>query len=115
MIFKPSEPDVNYFRKWVSETGAWELGYTQMLFGVRVRLGRTGWGCCELDLCAGANPEYQEAILRAVMLILLPVPEDVHPAEISKLFPRFRVKPIFNDRENYQRLMDSAEKQLYSR
>jgi hypothetical protein len=111
--FIPAAPDANYFRKWTSLEGKWELGFTQMLFGVRVRCGQTGCGCVELDLCAGASVEHQDEILRLVSLILLPVGEDISPREFNDLFPRFSIKPIFND-PAYPELEAKAKSQLYS-
>jgi hypothetical protein len=94
MMFKPAEPDENFFYRWVSTGGRWEMGFTQMMFGVRVRVGRVGCGCVDVDLCAGADRQFQDELLRAVMTVLIPVAEDIGPREMSDMFPRYNVKPI---------------------
>lgn len=55
MKFTKTEPNENFFYRWVSENNIWEVGFTQMLFGVRVRAGKVGDIGCELDYCAGAD------------------------------------------------------------
>lgn len=53
MQFTKTEPNINFFQRLVSENEIWEVGFTQMLFGVRVRASIVGNGWCTLDYCAG--------------------------------------------------------------
>jgi hypothetical protein len=98
MYFKPDVPDQNFpIARWVSMAGRWEIGLVPMMFGVRVRLGLIGHGWVVLDLCAGADPEFQRKLLRTVMVILIPQPEAITEGELEELFPICKAKPIFND------------------
>lgn len=108
MKFVPAAPNENFIRRWVSTEGGWEIGHTQMLFGVRVRLGRVGYGCVALDLCAGPSRDRQDELLRLVMLIVLPMPESIDEGELERAFPRFTIKPIFND-PNWPKLQELAD------
>lgn len=94
MHFEPANSDDNFFHRWVSTGGRWEMGFTRMMFGVRVRVGRVGHGCVDVDLCAGADRGFQMELLRAVMTILIPVDENISSREMSDLFPGYTVKPI---------------------
>jgi hypothetical protein len=109
MIFAPAEPDDHLFKRWVSSEGRWEIGFCRMMFGVRVRLGRVGWGSCELDYCAGADLDFAVELMRTVMIILAPIPEDVKPCEITMLFPYFTVKPINKDPHCWVELQRMAD------
>ena len=101
MTFERAEPNENYdVERWVSKGGHWELGKYRVMFGVRVRLGiKDGYGVM-LDLCAGANRQLQDDVLRVVMAILLPVPDDADEGDIAELFPcrASKVKPLDLDR-----------------
>lgn len=100
MMFNSADPDINFDRsRWVSKGGKWEIGHVSMMFGVRVRLGKTGEGYVVLDLCAGADHLLQDDLMRCVMVILMPVPEDATNGDIKRLFPcvHSRVKPISKD------------------
>jgi hypothetical protein len=113
MVFQratPRHPD--FFARWVSTGGQWELGMTQMLFGVRIRFGRVDSMCLELDYCAGADIEFQVELLKTVMTILIPVNEDVSNPELRDLFPTYEVKPINQDPTCWIRLQELAAKVL---
>lgn len=68
-----------------------------MIFGVRVRCGRVGEGYVALDMCAGADPRFQLELLRCVMIILIPVSEDIKESAMKDLFPECKRKPINTD------------------
>lgn len=98
MKFFPTPTDENFpLDHWISEEKKWEMGFVRMIFGVRVRVGRVGKGYVVLDLCAGADSEFRNELLCCVMIILLPVSEDITEGELEKLFPQCNRKPIFND------------------
>jgi hypothetical protein len=95
MNFDPAPPnDVIHYYRLLSTEGKWELGFRQMLFGVRVSLSRIGDCCYALDYCAADNPEFAAQLLTVVWLILTRYPEDVTPRQLQDAFPRFERKPI---------------------
>jgi hypothetical protein len=95
---------------WLSSGGRWELGFRQMLFGVRVSMSEKDSPFISLDLCAGADVGFQLEVLRVVMAILLNVNEDVTEQELKSFFPECFVKPIFKDEcwEQMKRLADET-------
>jgi hypothetical protein len=109
MVFKPAIADgLDFFHRWVSVGGRWEIGFTQMMFGVRVRMGLVGCGCVDLDYCAGADEEFQQELLRTVMTILIPISEDISPRQLSDTFPRYQIKPINKDPDCWPALQKMA-------
>jgi len=94
----------------VSEGGIWELGLWSVMFGRRIRLGKVGEGCVNLDYCAGDNLLFQLEVLNAVRCILLDVPEDVDVWAIENLFPGYEIKPINLDSHCWPTLQALAEK-----
>ena len=97
MRFTKTEPNENFFSRWVSENSIWEVGFTQMLFGVRVRAGKVGDIGCELDYCAGADLTWQMQLLIVIMTALEKLPESTTSKEIQLIFPIQNIKPIKND------------------
>jgi len=97
MMFKRADPDANFFHRWISTGGKWEIGFTQMIFGVRVRVGRVGSMCVDLDYCAGADVLFQEELMKTVMTILIPVSEEITSRQLSDMFPRYQIRPIHKD------------------
>jgi hypothetical protein len=98
-----------------SAGGGWELGLRSMMFGVRVRFGRTGEGYCSLDYCAGASPLFQMELLNAIHIILQEVPEDIHVCDLEAMFPRYTIKPIDLDPvcwPELKRMRDEARARL---
>lgn len=116
MTFKRIQPCPNYdLLKLQSEGGRWELGLWRVMFGVRVRLGRTGFPYCSLDYCAGADPLFQIELLNAVHIILREVPETISERDLENLFPKFEIKPINRDPTCWpelQRMRDAARERL---
>lgn len=98
MIFRRVEtvPDYNLAHL-ISTEGQWEIGLWSTLFGARVRMGRVGNQGCELDYCAGDDYDFQQELLRTVILALLPVPETISFRELHAIFPHCRVKPVCLD------------------
>lgn len=89
----PTEPNFDLI-KLVSEGGEWELGLWSVMFGVRLRFGRTGAMSVELDYCAGADEIFQLELLNAIHIILQEVPETVTDGELQRMFPDYVLKPI---------------------
>jgi hypothetical protein len=116
MKFNQVDPCENYDRlKLRSEGGRWELGLRSMIYGVRVRFGRTGEGYCSLDYCAGASPIFQMELINAIHIILLEVSEDIHVCDLEHMFPRYEIKPINLDPVCWPelvRMRDAARERL---
>ena len=112
MVFTLSAPDENYFHRWVSTGGRWEIGFVQMMFGVRVRAGLCGHGWVALDYCAGDDHQFQLELLRTVMAALISFPEDVTERQIQDVFPRYDVKPINRDPTCWPELQRMANEAL---
>lgn len=111
MEFVPTVLDENYtLTKYVSTGGGWEMGHVQMLYGVRIRLSRTGDGGCNLDYCAGDSPIHQVLIFEAVRTILRKVPEDTDDRTVEAMFPGYSVKPIQRDPTCFDELIARAER-----
>lgn len=110
MIFHDAKTDENFpLRRLLSENDKWELGLVPMFFGVRVRLGIVGNGWCTLDYCAGAEPSEQLFLLGLVAGLLSWLPEETTEADISRVFPRQRIKPMRLDKECLERLFGLSE------
>ncbi len=107
MIFKTTEPDVN-FGVLKLESEQWELGLTQFMFGRRVRLSRKGAQVCDIDYCAGADEGFQKDLLVLVRVILLPLPETVDRSVVQAMFPQSRIKPVNLDEELMEQLREQA-------
>jgi hypothetical protein len=111
MIFLETEPDENFpLRKFLSEGGRWELGLTPMMFGVRVRLGVAGNPWCTLDYCAGPKPADQFFLLGIVAGICFWLAEETSEIDLQRVFPRQTIKPMSEDKECFQSLLELGEK-----
>ena len=96
MKFRLADADMNFaWGRMVSEGGRWELGYSPVFFGCRVRLGLVRSMSVELDYCAGDDPELRLEILLLVLQIVEPLDEaTTQPADIQRIFPRWTRRPI---------------------
>jgi hypothetical protein len=113
MTFHPAKPNDHLFHRWVSTGGRWELGFWRVMFGVRVRLGLVGNGWCTLDLCAGADPEFQAELLRTVMAALIPFDEKSSERQIQDMIPAYsEIKPINLDPKAWPLLQNLARSAL---
>lgn len=97
MKFTPTPPDDGYLTRFVSESGAWEVGLGPVMYGIRVRAGRVGDGHYAVDLCGGADQFFTAQLLASVTIVLEALPEHVSPGAVYKLFPTYRVRPLHKD------------------
>lgn len=99
MKFHLAETNENFpLLRYVSEGGQWQIGLVPMLFGVRVRAGRTDDRyTVALDYCAGADLQFQRELLATVIVILSEIPEEATHRDIHRFFPESTVKPIDRD------------------
>ncbi len=95
--------------RWISENNVWEIGFLPVLYGVRVRLGKVGSACVDLDYCAGDNLGFALILLVTVINILEALPESITAQQIEKLFPMYEVKPIDRDPYCWRRLQELAK------
>lgn len=108
MKFTPASPNENFFMRWTSEMGVYEMGFRQMLFGVRVSVAVVGDCGCFLDYCAGADRAFALELLATLTVILDSYPETIKWYELQKRFPGFTVKPIDRDPYCWTRLQEMA-------
>lgn len=94
MKFQSVDPDGNYFLKFASESGKYEVGFYRVMYGVRVRAGLAGDGCCIIDYCAGADYIFALELLATVIQFLEKFPENVSARSIEEIRPTSQVKPI---------------------
>jgi hypothetical protein len=110
MQFTQAAPDENFpLGRWVSENNIWELGFYPVLFGVRVKLGKVGSPCVNLNYCAGNDEGFALILLATVALILEAVPESVTERQIERLFPGYTIKPINLDPTCWKQLQELGE------
>lgn len=94
MTFKPALASENYPRRWLSESGVWEVGLAEMMFGVRVQVARVGAIGPTLNYCAGPSPDAIWSLCYTVLLALEAFPETIGEAELRAAFPDYTVKPV---------------------
>jgi len=100
VIFHRVQPDENFpGKKLVSETGRWEMGFRQMLFGLRVSAGLSGSGGVTLDYCAGGRLQDQLLLFGVILRLLERLPEEITEGELRRLLPKENRRPIRNDPE----------------
>lgn len=109
MNFTKTHNNENYFVRYISENEVWEVGFTQVLFGVRVRAGLVGSGCCVIDYCAGAEYGWQVILLMVVTNILEKLPESITEREISRMLPCQEIKPMSEDSKCWESLLSLPE------
>jgi hypothetical protein len=83
----------------VSENGIWEVGFRQMIFGVRVSAGRIdpdyeAATFYAIDYCAGRDRAFCLQLFATVVILLSALPESVSERQVMRLFPSYTVKPI---------------------
>lgn len=93
----PHSADPGVPTRFVSESGAWFVGLGPVLYGVRVRAGRTEDGWYAVDLCGGADQFFTAQLLASVTTVLEALPESASPYAVQRLFPEYRVRPLHKD------------------
>ena len=98
---KDDEKNCMYF---IHSDGTIEIGIYPVLFGFRIRVGYVGSSFLSVDYCAGDRQYHIEEIYSMVLHILKT--QDTQDLDV---FPSFKVKPIFNDRECIEKLRQMSE------
>lgn len=94
MTFRYAVPDTHYRTlRLLSTRGHWALGLSPYHHGMRVRMGRMGLPPALLDFCLGHNPHLPIEVLRAVLRILEPLPEESTLSDIDAAFPWANTRP----------------------
>lgn len=98
MEFKPASTTMNYpTLRLVSEGGSWEVGIWPVIFGLRVRAGRTdNTVSVAVDYCAG-NDEVFCFHLLATMVKILERGVSITHRELERILPTWEVRPINQD------------------
>lgn len=94
MEFRQAQPNELMFRL-VDTTGTVEMGVGLVIYGFRVRAGRVGSSCYDLDWCAGAKQEHVEILYSTMRYIL--EQRAPHRTFYHGLPGSSRIKPFFND------------------
>ena len=100
MKFTQAAPDNGYFMRWTSDTGRWEFGFQQMLFGVRVSANPVSgpWGeYAVMDYCAGPSESAVRTLFMLTCTILEGQPESLTGDELRAMLPGYEVRPVVND------------------
>lgn len=100
MEFQPAETiNENFYDRYVSKNKIWEFGLTKLGWngGTRIRVGRVGSGCVEIDRCCGNDEKVIMKMLLMLMAVLNEVPERITAWEINRLIPQQRYKPYDQD------------------
>lgn len=99
MKFSKADPCPDHLLdpRWTSENGVWEIGVHPVMFGKRVRAGKVKSPFCPVDLCAGSDDNVLKELAVMVMYILESLPENANEADVGRLFPICRIKPVNND------------------
>lgn len=103
MIFHKGEPnphydDFGYFNRLQSGNNLWGIACEFTIFGsLRVVVFPVNSLSITLNICAGNQAVHQEMIYQLVLEWLETFDESVKEWELQKEFPRFDIKPIYND------------------
>ena len=87
-----------------SENHIWQVRLDRVLYGCRVHVGRKGAMSFVTDYCAGAEPLWHGALFATIVSIMSKFPESVTDNELDKIFPDWKIRPMFNDRECWHKL-----------
>ena len=112
MEFSPCDRDAenNYnVRSWASENDKFRLELNRVIFGSRVMLRQTGNMGYSLDYCAGANEQWQEALVNVLRVILREIPEDTPLYQLERMFPRWTIRPMYKDETCWNALLGMAK------
>lgn len=113
MKFHKVEDNVNYYCRFESENGKWELGLQARTFG-RWQLGFSPVDAIgpTREYCLGDDNDFIDAAIITVMTILLGYPEDTPERQIYRDFPNWQVRPISGDEKCWGQLQKMAEEQI---
>ena len=112
MEFKSCDRDARTdcnVQSWASENDVFRLELNRVIFGSRVMLRHTNNMGYSLDYCAGANRQWQEALVNVLRLILRTVPEDTSLYQLEQMFPHWSVRPMYKDETCWNALLDMAK------
>jgi hypothetical protein len=101
----PDNVENAMFFRHETEDGQWEVGLHPVMFGVRIRAGRVGYGCCLADICLGNNQWMASVIFSIVCAI---IEERGHCPQMYE-WPEFDCRPVWRDRGYMNRLINMLE------
>jgi hypothetical protein len=94
MTFKHVEANGNYRSvRLLSVGGKWELGLSPYTYGMRVRMGRTGYLPQVMDFCLGTEPALFLKVLMAVLERLKVLDENATHEAVDAVFPWTGTRP----------------------
>jgi hypothetical protein len=111
MKFKRIEPEEGYgnIARWRSEGGNWDIRLDPVIFGCRVHVQYKGSMVYLTDYCAGDKSLWHNAIVLVVMNIMEKYPEDVEVGVITNIWPKFDIRPMWNDKKCWHSLCEMAD------
>jgi hypothetical protein len=109
-----SRSETGYIKTWLSENEVWEIGIYPVMFGFRVRAGKTNSLGVDIDYCAGNDPVFLGQLLTTVMSILESFSEALTSAELRLVLPPYEKKPINLD-PCWEQLQRLAKERLIKR
>ena len=107
MKFTPIEPHENLdLLAMASKTGKWELGFRSVLYGICVSLSFPEDREYIIDYYCGMDAIVFLTVFEMTKLALLDVDESVESSEIKKILPTQTCRPIANDSECCDKLIN---------
>ena len=94
---------------WESENNIWQVRLDKVAFGCRVHVTQRGLLFFQTEYCAGADPLWQQALMTAIIQIVSKYPENISFEELEKIWPRWQIRPMFNDLKCWHQLCEMAE------
>jgi hypothetical protein len=100
------------FLRLVSENRVWEFGIGKLTItgGIRIVAGKIGSRCFEVNYCAGNDRGMALGILAQVLTIMQGMPEFISYSNFRKAFPIQKNKPMINDPECWEALVEAANR-----
>lgn len=93
-----SQPENTYYHRMVSECGRMHIMIMPVLYGYRIRIGKTAdkWGVL-VDACAGSEPQEVSNLYNLYLLAMEQITDDKEMARFLYMFQSSVVKPYMND------------------
>ncbi len=106
-----SEESEYCVERWESQNGVWNVRLDRVIYGCRVHVAHED--CAKsyhTDICCGSDPDWQAAVMYAVIKYLELFPEEVDPAKIMRDYPTApQPKPLYRALEAWNRICHLAK------
>jgi hypothetical protein len=102
------EPGDYNLELWESETNIWQVRLDKVMYGCRVHVTQRGLLYFQTDYCAGSDPIWHNVLLGIIRVIMSKYQEEISFSELEKIWPRWRIRPMFNDLQCWHNLCEMA-------